>query len=293
MTEVADLEVMTDLAALRRWRTALHDPVHFVPTMGNLHAGHLALVDRAACNGAIVLVSIFVNPAQFSPGEDFERYPRTLERDCRMLSEHGCNHVWAPGVELMYPLGQQQRFRIQPPSGLSSGLCGVHRPGHFEGVCDAVMRLFWQVRPDRAVFGEKDFQQLLIIRKLVEDYAVPIGIDAVPIVREADGLAMSSRNQYLDLHQRRRAPGFYRTLADFAERARHADPGTFQSLERSALERLEKLEFHPEYVEFRDAETLGPATGRNDRLFAAVRLGTTRLIDNVALTRQNVAKLEN
>jgi len=289
MTEVAGCAVMSGLAELWRWRSALRGPLHFVPTMGNLHAGHLALIERAAAEGATVLVSIFVNPAQFAPGEDFERYPRTLERDCRVLFEHGCSRVWAPGVEVMYPLGQRQRFRIQPPSALAGCLCGAHRPGHFEGVCDAVMRLFWQVRPDRAVFGEKDFQQLLIIRKLVEDYGMPIRIDSAPIVREADGLAMSSRNQYLDPDQRRRAAGLYQTLKSLAGRAWQVDPGTFPSLERSAMERLEKLGFHPEYVEFRDAETLGPPAGLNDRLFVAARLGTTRLIDNVALTRQNGA----
>ena len=280
------ISVLDSREALAAWCDDQTSPVHFVPTMGNLHAGHLRLVEHAARDGAVI-ASIFVNPTQFAPGEDYERYPRTLAEDLAALASAGCGAVWAPGIDTMYPLAEEHRFTIHPPSELSGCLCGAHRPGHFDGVCNVVMRLFWQVRPQRAVFGEKDYQQLLIIRKMVEDFSIPVAIDALPTVREADGLAMSSRNRYLSERERATAPGLYKVLRALEEDARAEPSGTFAELQRSGMERLDALGFRPEYVEFRNADTLGPADGTKDRIFAAARLGSTRLIDNVAVTRQS------
>jgi len=277
--------VLKSAEALADWRAAQRCPVHFVPTMGNLHAGHLALVEHAA-RDAVAIASIFVNPAQFGPGEDYERYPRTLADDLEALASAGCDAVWAPDVETMYPLPEERRFSLGPPDALAHCLCGASRPGHFDGVCNVVMRLFWQVRPQRAVFGEKDYQQLLILRKMAEDFSMPLTIDALPTVREPDGLAMSSRNRYLTESEREIAPGLHQVLQALAEAAREQGPGTFDALRLSGMERLDALGFRPEYVEFRNADTLGPADGKNDRIFAAARLGTARLIDNVAVMRQ-------
>jgi len=280
-------ECITGLDRLRAWRAeAGTRPVHFVPTMGNLHEGHLDLVRRADRDGAAVVVSIFVNPTQFGPGEDFEHYPRTLASDLDKLAGTGCDCVWAPDVDTMYPLGETGGFPVRVPRPLAECLCGAARPGHFDGVCSVVMRLFWQLGPDRAVFGEKDFQQLVIIRRLVADYSIPVAIDAAPTVRADDGLALSSRNRYLDTDRRRRAPALYRVLAATAEAAAASGPGAHAELRQQAADELAAAGFEPEYVEFRDAGTLGPADGHNDRLFAAARLGPARLIDNVAVKRQ-------
>lgn len=278
--------VLDTPAALAAWREAQTRPVNFVPTMGNVHAGHLALVEHAARDG-VVITSIFVNPTQFGPDEDFARYPRTFDEDLQALSSGGCDAVWAPDVETMYPLPEDRRFTVQPPTTLTDCLCGALRPGHFGGVCNVVLRLLWQIRPARAIFGEKDYQQLLVLRKMVEDLSIPVVIDAVPTVREADGLAMSSRNRYLTASERATAPGLYRVLQALADAAGTSDPGTFDDLRQSGLQRLEGLGFRPEYLEFRDAETLAPARGADNRIFAAVRLGRARLIDNVAVTRQS------
>lgn len=280
------IPVLDGLEALASWRDSQQRPVHFVPTMGNLHAGHLALVEHGARSGAVI-ASIFVNPTQFGPGEDFQRYPRTLDEDIEALVSAGCDAVWAPDVGTMYPMAESHRFAVQAPAPLADCLCGAHRPGHFDGVCNVVMRLLWQVRPDRAVFGEKDYQQLLILRRMAEDFSMPVMIDAVPTVRESDGLAMSSRNRYLDQSERAIAPHLHRVLRELADAASIRSPGTFDELRRSGKKRLDDLGFRTEYVEFRDAETLATANGNDDRVFAAARLGAARLIDNVAVTRQN------
>jgi pantoate--beta-alanine ligase len=280
------IPVLKTRESLAAWRNDQSRPVHFVPTMGNLHAGHLALVAHAARDG-VVIASIFVNPTQFGPGEDYERYPRTPAEDLEALSSAGCDAVWVPDIEAMYPLPEAHRYAIRPPPALSECLCGARRPGHFDGVCNVVMRLFWQIRPRRAVFGEKDFQQLLILRKMVEDFSIPVIIDGLPTVRERDGLAMSSRNRYLDESERAIAPGLYRVLRALADAAAKQAPGTFDELRLSGIKRLDALGFRPEYVEFRNADTLAAADGKNDRIFAAARLGDTRLIDNVAVTRQS------
>lgn len=254
--------------------------------MGNLHRGHLALVEQAARDGARVLVSIFVNPTQFGPGEDYARYPRTLAEDLEALAGTPCEAVWLPDEAAMYPSGQDGRYRVAAPVELGGVLCGAHRPGHFDGVCEVVLRLLWQVGPARLLLGEKDYQQLLILRRMVADFSIPVEVEAGATVREADGLALSSRNRYLDAQQRRIAPELHAELVSVAEAARTADPGTFVELERSALERLGARGFDPDYVSIRSAEDLGPGNGVNDRVFGAARLGRSRLIDNVAVTRQ-------
>ena len=278
--------VLERLDMLRAWTGASMRPVHFVPTMGNLHRGHLALVEQAAHDGARVLVSIFVNPTQFGPGEDYTLYPRTLADDLEALAATPCEAVWLPGGTAMYPSGQDRRFRVTAPASLGGVLCGAHRPGHFDGVCEVVLRLLWQVRPARLVLGEKDYQQLLILRRMLTDFSIPVEIEAGATVREPDGLALSSRNRYLDAAQRQLAPRLHAELVRVAEAACAVDPGTFPALERSALERLAMKGFEPDYVSIRSAEDLGPGNAVNDRVFGAARLGRSRLIDNVAVTRQ-------
>ncbi|MGK7295658.1 MAG: pantoate--beta-alanine ligase [Candidatus Wenzhouxiangella sp. M2_3B_020] len=288
MKKTADtIHRITDPAALAEWRKEVGDrPVHFVPTMGNLHAGHVRLVEAASGNDATVIASIFVNPTQFGPNEDYAHYPRTPGDDLEALARAGCDCVWAPSVETMYPLPEPLRCAIRPPAALTGVLCGAQRPGHFEGVCSVVMRLFWQVRPDRAFFGEKDFQQLVVIRNMALDFSLPVAVEAVPTVRDDDGLALSSRNRYLSAEERRKAPLLYRTLREAAELASKSPEAELDALERTAAERLAAAGFEPEYVEFRDPGTLGPPDGPNLRLFAAARLGKARLIDNVAVKRQ-------
>ncbi len=282
------MEIIETPEQLRCWREMARAPVTLVPTMGNLHAGHLSLIEHARSHGARVIASIFVNPTQFGPNEDFGRYPRTPQADREGLTAAGCDAIWVPAAETMYPDDPADGFGVQVPGRLAGCLCGVHRAGHFDGVANVVMRLFWQVCPDRAVFGEKDWQQLVIIRALARAFSVPIMVESIPTVREADGLAMSSRNRYLNADERARAPELHRALLEAAWWIRTADAtGTFDSVRRSALKRLQRAGFEPEYFEVRDQETLGPATGQSDRLFAAARLGQARLIDNVALSRQD------
>ncbi len=264
-------------AALAPWRG---DGIAFVPTMGNLHAGHLALVARARELAPRVVVSIYVNPLQFGPQEDFAAYPRTLEEDRARLAEAGADLVFAPRDAVMYPRPLSETTRVHVP-GLSEILCGAHRPGHFDGVATVVARLFNLVRPDHAVFGEKDYQQLLVIRRMVDDLAIPVRIHGVPTVREPDGLAMSSRNQYLTPEERARAPALYRALRAAAEALARGseDYGRLESQGRVALE---AAGFRVDYFTVRDADDLGPpAPGRPRVVLAAARLGRARLIDNL------------
>ena len=255
--------------------------IGFVPTMGNLHAGHAALVTKAAQRAEFVVASIFVNPLQFGAGEDLDTYPRTLTADQERLLAAGCNLLFAPGVEEMYPDGMAGQTLVCVP-GVSEGLCGASRPGHFDGVATVVTKLFHMVQPDLAVFGEKDFQQLAVIRKLVRDLDLPVQIIGEPTVRDSDGLALSSRNGYLNDAQRRCAPALYQTLGALAAELRsgHDDYGV---LIEDGLVRLSAAGFEPDYLEIRHPLTLRPAT-RADRqlvILAAARLGTTRLIDNL------------
>ncbi len=280
------MQVVTERAGLREaldGARAQGRAIHLVPTMGNLHAGHMALIERLRDGPALVVASIFVNPAQFGPGEDFERYPRTPEEDLEKLGARGCDLVWMPELRDLYPHGLDQALRISVPSRLGDCLCGIQRPGHFDGVAGVVLRLFHQVSPDRAAFGEKDFQQLVIIRYLVADLALPIEIVPVATVRDPDGLALSSRNRYLTKAERKKAPELAAVLRDLAERLR-AGQGTFDGLRRSAWERLEASGFRLDYLELRSESSLGPPEGVDDRLFVAARLGRARLIDNWPLT---------
>ncbi len=257
-----------------------------VPTMGNLHAGHLALVARARDLGAPVVASIFVNRLQFGPSEDFERYPRTLERDADLLRAAGCDLLFAPDETQMYP--QPQTFRVQPDPALAAMLEGAVRPGHFEGVATVVMKLFQMVQPRFAVFGKKDYQQLLLVRGMVEQFALPIDIVGLETVRDADGLALSSRNGYLTAEQRGEAPALHAALRDLAARARqasHAD--TLPALEAQAAQALATRGWSPDYLTVRRrGDLLAPAADdlRNAVplvALGAARLGSTRLIDNL------------
>jgi len=255
--------------------------IGLVPTMGNLHAGHAALVAKAAQRADFVVASVFVNPLQFGAGEDLDKYPRTLAADQETLLAAGCNLLFAPGAEEIYPDGMAGQTIVSVP-GVSAGLCGASRPGHFDGVATVVTKLFHMVQPDLAIFGEKDFQQLAVIRKLVRDLNLPIQIIGEPTVRAADGLALSSRNGYLDEAQRASAPQLYQTLNQMAQALR-ADNADHSALLAAANARLQDAGFVPDYLEIRNPLTLQPATSADRQLviLAAARLGTTRLIDNL------------
>ncbi|MEE3634465.1 pantoate--beta-alanine ligase [Pseudomonas sp. AL 58] len=257
--------------------------IGFVPTMGNLHSGHAALVAKAAQRVDFVVASIFVNPLQFGAGEDLDKYPRTLAADQEKLLEAGCHLLFAPSVEEMYPEGMAGQTRVSVPQ-LSEGLCGASRPGHFEGVATVVSKLFNMVQPDLAVFGQKDFQQLAVIRALVRDLNMPIQIIGEPTVRAPDGLALSSRNGYLSDEQRACAPALYRTLTQMAEAIKQGSCD-FQALIAQGQEQLQKAGFRPDYLEVRHAISLRPATAEDRDLviLVAAFLGATRLIDNLHL----------
>lgn len=257
--------------------------IAFVPTMGNLHSGHAALVTKAAQRADFVVASIFVNPLQFGAGEDLDKYPRTLAADQEKLLEAGCHLLFAPTVEEMYPDGMAVQTRVSVPQ-LSEGLCGASRPGHFEGVATVVSKLFNMVQPDLAVFGEKDFQQLAVIRAMVRDLNMPIQIIGEPTVRAEDGLALSSRNGYLSAEQRASAPALYRTLSTMAEAIRRGQRD-FAALIADGQAQLDAAGLRKDYLEVRHALTLRPAQA-DDRdlvVIAAAYLGNTRLIDNLYL----------
>ncbi len=257
--------------------------VAFVPTMGNLHAGHLALVREARRHADSVVVSIFVNPLQFGPDEDLDRYPRTLAADRRALEGEGVELLFAPSVDVMYPLPLARQTRIEVPE-ISDLYCGASRPGHFTGVATVVCKLFNMVQPNVAVFGKKDYQQLLMIRRMVRDLALPVDIIGLDTVREADGLAMSSRNQYLTAEQRRIAPRLYATLRAAAARVA-AGERDWSALERGTREALDEAGFRTDYVAVADADTLlsPDHTSRRLVMLAAAWLGKARLIDNLEM----------
>jgi len=257
--------------------------VGFVPTMGNLHAGHFSLIELARRYADRVVASVFVNPTQFGPTEDFMRYPRTLAEDSVGLVEHNCDLLFAPSVEVMYPFGPEHAVRINVPE-IGGTLEGAHRPGHFDGVATVVAKLFAMVEPDVAVFGQKDWQQLLVVRRLVRELAFPLEVVAGPIIRDDDGLALSSRNRYLDAHQRTRAPELHATLEWMRES--FVEGHARAAIEGAATRRLERAGFQPDYAVVRRAEDLAvPAEGERSGLMAlvAAKLGDTRLIDNLAL----------
>ena len=255
--------------------------VALVPTMGALHDGHLSLVRRARADCGVVVASLFVNPTQFAPGEDFERYPRDERRDLELFGAHGVDIVYAPGVGDVYPDGPMASLAAAPE--LADGLCGAVRPGHFDGVVTVVARLFRHCRPDIAYFGEKDYQQFRIIERMVADLGLPVRVVGMPIVREPDGLALSSRNAYLSPAERRIAPVLHETLQKMAQDlAPGSDIAAACADGRAAL-RVAGFD-RIDYLEVRDAATLRPALRHSPglRVFAAAWLGRTRLIDNIA-----------
>jgi pantoate--beta-alanine ligase len=278
------IERLEDLRArIAGWRAA-GERVAFVPTMGNLHQGHLTLVREALGRAERVVASLFVNPLQFGAGEDLDAYPRTLEQDRRLLEETGCDLLFAPAASVVYPRGQSGQTRVAVP-GLSEILCGATRPGHFVGVATVVCKLFNMVQPDVALFGEKDFQQLLVIRRMVEDLNLPVEIVGVPTVREPDGLAMSSRNGYLSAEERARAPALYRSLTQAAQSLRQGV--AIEEVARAAVAALRESGLTPDYVAVRRADDLGPADEDdvNIVILGAAALGRARLIDNLSVTR--------
>lgn len=275
------MQTVRTLQALRESVSAFRAEgarVALVPTMGALHAGHMALVEAARGAGTRVVASIFVNPRQFGPNEDLARYPRREASDARMLSEAGCDLLWAPPVEEMYPDGFASTVSVA--GGLTDALDGAARPGHFDGVATVVLKLFNQVRPSHAYFGEKDWQQLAVVRRMAADLDTGVEIMGVPTQRDDDGLALSSRNIYLDDGERARAVVLPRALGE-AARAIAGGQAAADAL-ATARASLEAAGFLVDYVALADAATLGePVAGRPRRLLAAARIGGTRLIDNV------------
>ena len=269
-------------AALTRDKKA-GKTVAFVPTMGNLHEGHLQLVRKAKQIADVVVVSIFVNPLQFGANEDLDSYPRTLAADKEKLFAEGTQYLFYPGVDEIYPSGMDQHTIISVPE-LSDTLCGSNRPGHFSGVTTVVTKLFQIVQPDTAIFGKKDFQQLSIVKKMVRDLCIPVDILGIETARAADGLALSSRNGYLNSEERRKAPLLHQTLQVCRE-AIACGYDSYHELELHAIETLKTAGFSPDYVSVRDARTLAQVTPETEVIViaAAAKLGTPRLIDNVTL----------
>jgi pantoate--beta-alanine ligase len=260
--------------------------IGLTPTMGNLHSGHVALVSKAVQRADFVVATIFVNPLQFGPNEDLATYPRTLAADQEKLLQAGCHLLFTPTVEEMYPHGMADQTLVSVPH-LSEGLCGASRPGHFDGVATVVSKLFNMVQPDLAVFGEKDFQQLAVIRAMVRDLNMPIKIIGEPTVRADDGLALSSRNGYLSPEQRAAAPALYRVISQIGATIR-AGEQDFVGLLEDGRRQLEAAGFRIDYLEIRDASSLRPATAQDSDLviLAAAFLGQTRLIDNLHLSAE-------
>nr|CRH07684.1 Pantothenate synthetase [Candidatus Magnetococcus massalia] len=285
------MEILTTRAQLAAWRAACAEAgesVGFVPTMGALHVGHLHLVEQAQAGCERVVASIFVNPTQFGPNEDFGHYPRTFEADCQKLREQGCDALFFPDVTQIYPHGEGLRSRVVVPEALTNQLCGASRPGHFDGVATVVTILFQLVQPTRAYFGLKDYQQFQVIRQMVADLAMPLEVVGVETVREADGLAMSSRNRYLDEAARKQAlalnQGLAQAQACYAAGA--ADEAALvaavhESLSAAGITRID-------YVAVRDAQTLegwGADSERQPVVLIAAHVGQARLIDNRVLQR--------
>ncbi len=282
---------MRTIHSLKELRTILRGyrrqdkTIGLVPTMGNLHEGHISLVRKAAESADVVVTTIFVNPMQFGANEDLDKYPRTLPEDQEKLEAAGNTLVFAPPVEEIYPEGLAQQTKVIVPE-VSDGHCGASRPGHFEGVATVVTMLFNMVQPDLAVFGEKDFQQLAVIRKMTRDLFMPVEIIGAPTVREDDGLAKSSRNGYLSEQERKIAPAVFRTLEATAEKLANGRTD-FQELESEAQQSLSAAGLRPDYFNIVNSLTLKPASPNDHELtiLVAAFLGTTRLIDNLSVTR--------
>lgn len=281
------MQVVSDILDLRAQRRAWQlegKVIAFVPTMGNLHHGHLRLVKEAKAKADIVVASIFVNPLQFGPDEDLDAYPRTLEHDKAALESLGVDLLFTPNVEDIYPRGLEQQTFVEVP-GLSYMICGASRPGHFRGVATIVSKLFNMVQPNLAFFGEKDFQQLQVIRAMVTDLSMNLQIFGVPTVREPDGLAMSSRNNYLTVNERELAPRLYKELQNMSDQI-ELGRRDFSKLVSEAKATLNEAGFKVDYIELRASETL-LHVGHEDTeivILAAAFLGKTRLIDNLQVT---------
>lgn len=280
------MRIIEDIQSLREQRREWQlkgDVIAFVPTMGNLHKGHLKLVECAKAHASIVVVSIFVNPLQFGPDEDLDAYPKTLQRDFEQLKALGVDVVFTPQSSDIYSRGLEQQTFVEVP-GLSYMICGASRPGHFRGVATIVCKLFNMVQPNKAYFGEKDFQQLQIIKAMVTDLSMNLEVHGVATEREADGLAMSSRNGYLTAEQRELAPLLYQTICDISESIVKGRRD-FSVLLGAAKQRISEGGLNPDYIEIRSAESLLPP-GHEDQhlvILAAAFLGKTRLIDNIQI----------
>lgn len=257
--------------------------IGFVPTMGNLHEGHLQLIDQAKANSDVVVSSIFVNPLQFGQGEDLDNYPRTLQQDQDKLASRGCDYLFAPSDAEVYPHGREAQTQVEVPV-ISDMYCGESRPGHFRGVATVVTKLFGMVQPDVAIFGEKDFQQLMVIRRMTEDLSLPVEIQGAAIARNPKGLALSSRNGYLSADELETATNLYATLQATANQIKSGDKD-FSELEEQAQQRLESTGFARDYYKICRRYDLQPA-GADDKelvIVAAAKLGPARLIDNIQI----------
>jgi pantoate--beta-alanine ligase len=280
------MQIISDIPVLREQRRvwqANAKIIAFVPTMGNLHQGHLNLVREAKKHADVVVVSIFVNPMQFGPDEDLDAYPRTLDDDAALLDELGVSVLFVPKVSDIYARGLEQQTFVEVP-GISYMICGASRPGHFRGVATIVCKLFNMVQPNLAFFGEKDFQQLQVIKAMVTDLSMNLRVIGVNTTRESDGLAMSSRNQYLNPQQRALAPILYQQLNLIADAIEHGRRD-FSALVAKCKAQLVEQGFNPDYIEIRNAESLLPP-GHEDTdlvILAAAFLGKTRLIDNIQI----------
>lgn len=282
-TEMLVIESIIPLREqLASWKRS-GQSIALVPTMGNLHAGHLSLVEKAGTIADRIVVTIFVNPTQFVTGEDFTSYPRTLDQDHAKLAGTGIDILFHPSTEEIYPLNSEQQTIVTVPS-LENIFCGKFRPGHFAGVATIVTKLFNIVQPDVAVFGEKDYQQLLVIKKLVNDLCIPVEIIESPTVRESDGLAMSSRNSYLTDDERKVAPVLFQVLNRVQDEIAKGNTA-YTEIEQQAQVELNQAGFVTEYIAIRRADDLGEADSGDLVVLAAVRLGKARLIDNVVFRR--------
>jgi pantoate--beta-alanine ligase len=282
MEELARIAPLRELVS--QWRRQ-HHRIALVPTMGNLHDGHIRLVAHARDAAQRVIVSIFVNPLQFGPNEDFAAYPRTPDDDRRLLEKARADLLFQPEVTDVYPAGHEHSTIVDVPE-LSNVLCGAIRPGHFAGVATVVAKLLNIVHPDVALFGEKDYQQLLIIRRLVTDLCMPIEVRGMPTTRDADGLALSSRNRYLSAEERAIAPRLFAAL-EAARREVEGGATQFERIEQSGMQNLVEAGFRPDYFAIRQAYDLQPVQDPKAeiRVLAAARLGRARLIDNVKVQR--------
>lgn len=280
------MQIFHHITSLRQELTSLRRQgkrVGFVPTMGNLHNAHLALVKQAQEHADVVVASIFVNRLQFGLNEDWDKYPRTLEADIEKLRSVGCDYLFCPDEQEIYPNGMDTQTRVIVPT-MANILCGASRPGHFEGVTTVVAKLFNIVQPDMAIFGLKDYQQLAIIRRMAQDLCMPVEIMEGEIVRESDGLAMSSRNGYLSPDERPRANCLYRGLKQIAERVQSGERN-FPALESDAKRQIESAGFRPDYVTISNSKTLEPAAHDDGQItvLGAMYTQSARLIDNVSL----------